>query len=107
MLLHNNSYFGCTIRSFLYNGTDIEIPKGTILIEHLYSIKIFFELNKDWSVKPGSFGVVKDMKPMEAVPGSVISEDGCHMTRSIISLPDYVRIPTIEELLWYHKQNVV
>lgn len=82
----------------------IFIAEGKVLIMTVNSHRYFFELAEDYDYLSKTRLV---SGAMHAVPGSVIDQDGRAIDGKNLMLPNYVRFPTLEELLWYNKMKTI
>ena len=87
---------------------ELHIDAGTILIQDVDSLQVFFQLETDYVYrKCGRFDGFKN-GPMGILPGSAIDNYGKHLPdTSRFTISQRVRVPSRYEVEWYLQQNVV
>ena len=112
----NPNYKGRFLKNIVadYNLNSLELDEGTVLIQELDDIKVYFQLDcvytyyNEWGDESKMFFRKTKNDPLKILPGSAIDAIGRFLPDSQkFCLAQHIRFPADDELEWYEKQNVI
>lgn len=112
----NPNYKGRFLKNIVadYSLERLDFDEGTILIQDVGEVRVFFQLKSDytyynvWGGGPSLKYPSRKNKPMEIMSGSVIDSSGQTISDSWrFCLAEHVKVPADDELEWYERQNVI
>lgn len=112
----NPNYKGRFLKNIVadYNLDCLDFDEGTILVQELEDIKVYFQLDcaytyyNEWADKSRMLMRKTKNDPLEILPGSAIDGMGMILPDSQkFCLAQHVRVPVDGELSWYEKQSLV
>lgn len=112
----NPNYKGRFLKNIVadYNLGSLEFDKGTILVQQMDRLKMYFQLKTNHTYynertdKSRTLSVILKSNFMEILSGSAVDGEGRFVPDSHkFCFAQYVRVPADDELEWYEKQDTV